>query len=76
MIYFQRVPEEKIVKNRLHMDLYVDDIEATADSLVAQGGSRLGDPQSGSAGGRWQVMTDPEGNEFCLCLSRASSDNS
>ena len=68
LIYFQRVPEDKIVKNRLHLDLYVDDVDTSADLLVTRGGTRLGDLQTGSAGGTWQVMADPEGNEFCLCL--------
>ena len=74
VIYFQRVPEDKIIKNRLHLDLYVDDIDSTADALIAQGGRRIGGLQSGSAGGKWQVMADPEGNEFCLCELNESKD--
>ena len=76
VIYFQRVPEEKIVKNRLHLDLYVEDVDSTADFLVTHGGRRLGDLQTGSAGGKWQVMVDPEGNEFCLCLLSKASETS
>jgi len=76
VIYFQRVPEEKIVKNRLHLDLHVEDVDSTADFLVTQGGRRLGDLQTGSAGGSWQVMADPEGNEFCLCLLHRTPETS
>jgi predicted enzyme related to lactoylglutathione lyase len=67
VVYFQRVSEEKLQKNRLHLDLYVDAPEATIDRLVDLGATRLGDPQTGSEGGWWQVMADPEGNEFCVC---------
>ena len=71
VIYLQRVPEGKLAKNRMHLDLYVEDVNLAADFLEAQGGSRIGDLQTGSAGGQWQVMADPEGNEFCLCLSQS-----
>jgi predicted enzyme related to lactoylglutathione lyase len=67
VIYFQRVPEEKQIKNRLHLDLYVVDIETRARELEEVGGTRIGSEQTGSSGGSWQVMHDPVGNEFCLC---------
>jgi predicted enzyme related to lactoylglutathione lyase len=67
VIYFQVVEEGKFSKNRLHLDLWEDDPDRVIDELVALGAHRLGDPQSGSAGGWWQVMSDPEGNEFCVC---------
>jgi predicted enzyme related to lactoylglutathione lyase len=64
-IAFQRVPESKTVKNRVHLDVEVDDIDAEAQRLVGLGaqtsGSIVTDEQ-----GRFQVMLDPEGNEFCL----------
>jgi len=67
---FQRVPEGKVVKNRLHLDLDVPDLEAW--TLVAEelGGRRQGAIVE-EQGDRFQVMNDPEGNEFCLvCLAR------
>ena len=73
VIYFQRVPEDKTIKNRLHLDLYVEDVDSTAEALITHGGRRIGGVQSGSAGGKWQVMADPEGNEFCLCLLDGST---
>ncbi len=62
---FQRVPEGKVVKNRLHLDLDVPDLEAW--TLVAEelGGRRQGAIVE-EQGDRFQVMNDPEGNEFCL----------
>ena len=57
-IDFLRVPEPKTGKNRLHLDLRRRDLAATrADDIYA--------------GGRWQVLRDPEGNEFCLLRPRA-----
>ncbi len=66
-IYLQRVPESKTTKNRMHLDLMVEDPGTLVERLVALGGRTLGPPQTGSEGGWWQVMTDPEGNEFCVC---------
>ena len=73
-IFFQRVPEGKTVKNRVHLDvrsapgLEGDErlaaLEAEADRLAPFGASRVEvreDLQS-----IWIVMQDPEGNEFCL----------
>jgi Glyoxalase-like domain len=66
-IDFIRVPEAKTVKNRLHLDLRSTDLaEATAQAL-ALGATRADDIYDG---GRWQVMRDPEGNEFCLLRPR------
>ncbi len=63
---FQWVPESKTVKNRLHFDIRVgDDREAVAQSLVEAGASIAYRGQLGPS--TWITMTDPEGNEFCLC---------
>jgi predicted enzyme related to lactoylglutathione lyase len=67
VVYLQRVPEPKTVKNRLHLDLLTTDAEDTIGRLVALGATRVGTAMSGSEGGWWQVMADPEGNEFCVC---------
>lgn len=67
VVYLQRVLEPKTSKNRLHLDLYVDEPDATIERLIASGATREGGPRTGSAGGWWQVMSDPAGNEFCVC---------
>ena len=67
VVYLQKVPEEKTTKSRLHLDLYVTDPDALVSGLVALGATASGKWQTGSEGGRWQVMADPEGNEFCVC---------
>ena len=53
------VPEPKTVKNRLHIDVTTDDLEA----LVAHGARVL--RAKGDAGLGWTVLADPDGNEFC-----------
>ena len=76
-IYIQRVPEAKVAKNRLHIDVRTrgntrdtpDDerwarIDAEADRLVGLGAVR--GRTVDEHGFRHVVMQDPEGNEFCL----------
>jgi hypothetical protein len=60
------VPEEKAVKNRVHLDLHIGDErrEAEVERLIGLGASRLWDGQQGP--NRWVTMADPEGNEFCV----------
>ncbi len=62
---FQRVPEGKSAKNRLHPDLAVDDIDAERVRLCAAGATAVGGVMVDGEG-PFQVMLDPEGNEFCL----------
>ncbi|QIK63976.1 glyoxalase/bleomycin resistance/dioxygenase family protein [Leucobacter viscericola] len=68
-ILFQEVPEKKVVKNRLHIDVHGGDgtpeaLEALTVRLESLGAERLKLVDQGPAG-RWWVMRDPEGNEFC-----------
>lgn len=62
---FQQVPEGKTVKNRLHLDIEVDDIDAERARLTAEGAVVVADMHTATHG-RFQVMLDLEGNEFCL----------
>src|SRR5690349_13353137 len=57
-VVFAPVPEPKSVKNRIHVDVTTDDL----DGLVASG-ARLLRPCDDEIA--WNVMADPEGNEFC-----------
>ncbi|MFJ4687310.1 VOC family protein [Streptomyces sp. NPDC088789] len=65
-LLFQRVPEPKTGKNRLHLDLHpgAERRSAERDRLTALGASVLEEVKQ--AGGEWLLMSDPEGNEFCL----------
>jgi hypothetical protein len=65
-LFFQRVPEPKSVKNRLHLDVHVGP-ERVADEvarLEQLGAHKLYDGQLGPQ--TWVTMADPEGNEFCV----------
>ncbi len=75
-LFFQRVPEPKVVKNRMHLDVNVDvtepgdagerqrAIDAEVQRLVPLGARRLRSVTDEA--GYFVVMQDPEGNEFCL----------
>jgi predicted enzyme related to lactoylglutathione lyase len=68
-VVFQKVPEGKLVKNRVHLDLIVGDaLESEAERFVKLGARRLSDEPVVEGGTRWIVMADPEGNELCLCF--------
>jgi predicted enzyme related to lactoylglutathione lyase len=65
-VTFQRVPEEKAGKNRLHLDLRVENIDGATRELEELGAMRTLDGDFEEEGYRWRVMRDPEGNEFCI----------
>ncbi len=60
------VPEGKAVKNRLHFDLRADGVTTSEEleRLLALGAQRTDVGQSPDVS--WVVLSDPEGNEFCL----------
>ena len=62
-LWFQQVPEAKILKNRVHLDVYVPEAEVAAKQarLAELGGSVV------SRHDTFVVVADPEGNELCLC---------
>jgi hypothetical protein len=61
--YFEKVPEQKQAKNRVHLDL-VDPDPSAIERLVGLGASVVAQHSLGAH--RWTVMKDPEGNEFCI----------
>jgi predicted enzyme related to lactoylglutathione lyase len=61
---FQKVPEAKAGKNRMHLDLVVDDLEAATQRITDLGGVWLDGETREIGGYRWRCMADPEGNEF------------
>lgn len=67
------VPENKSVKNRLHLDLRADGT-STADELERLLGLGAQHTDVGQGpGATWVVLSDPEGNEFCL-LARTAQE--
>lgn len=65
-VCFQRVPEAKSTKNRVHLDVAVRDVDAAASRITELGGRRLPQDDYHEDGYSWRIMADPEGNEFCL----------
>ena len=63
-IVFNKIPEAKIAKNRLHLDLISDTFDGESERLLSLGARRLRDQQSGKS--RWTTFADIEGNEFDL----------
>jgi predicted enzyme related to lactoylglutathione lyase len=63
-LLFLKVPETKIVKNRLHIDLRPDDQNLEVKRLEELGARRINVGQSDEV--TWVVLADPEGNEFCV----------
>ncbi|MGN6524326.1 MAG: VOC family protein, partial [Actinomycetes bacterium] len=75
-LFFQKVPEPKTAKNRVHLDLRAaagvppegraDALEAECGRLVALGARRVRRLEADGIDQVCIVMQDPEGNEFCL----------
>ncbi len=63
-LLLQRVPEPKVVKNRVHIDFRADDMAAEVARLVALGATVTAERCLGSF--CWTVLADPAGNEFCV----------
>ena len=68
-LLFLRVPETKVIKNRLHLDLRPDDQAAEVARLEQFGATRTDVGQRGDV--TWIVMADPHGNEFCVLRALA-----
>jgi hypothetical protein len=67
-ILFVKVPDEKVVKNRLHFDLRPTDQAAQVERLIGLGARRVDIGQGDDV--TWVVLADPEGNEFCVLAPR------
>lgn len=65
-LLFQQVPEGKVGKNRVHLDLHVAEgaQAAEVERLLGLGATFLWDGQQGPL--TWVTLADPEGNEFCV----------
>ncbi len=71
-IIFLRVPDPKITKNRMHLDLRVADYDRAVARALELGASPADDVYVGR---RWTVMRDPEGNEFCIIRPDPEADD-
>ncbi len=65
--YFNKVPEAKQAKNRVHLDLVNPDPSAVGE-LIALGATVVSQHQLRDGSHSWTVLQDPEGNEFCIAV--------
>jgi hypothetical protein len=65
-LLLQCVPEPRAGKNRMHLDLIVEDIEPEVARLQALGARRIDTDAQSLSGTDWVRMADPEDNEFCV----------
>ncbi len=63
---FIQVPEAKAAKNRVHIDLGTDDLDAEVERVMGLGAELVG--RYDEWGATWATFRDPEGNEFCIGL--------
>ncbi|MFI7616263.1 VOC family protein [Nonomuraea terrae] len=76
-LLFQRVPEGRTVKNRLHLDVNGTEgrtRDQEVEWLLGQGATVFEDHRNPDGSG-WVTMLDPEGNEFCVCRSQAERES-
>ncbi|MEE1820385.1 VOC family protein [Streptomyces sp. NPDC090082] len=72
VLYFNRVPEAKTSKNRLHLCLRPETSrDEEVRRLLDLGAALVADHRNADGSG-WAVLADPEGNEFCVL--RSASD--
>ncbi len=74
VIMFTSVPEDKVVKNRLHIDVSPTDRsrDEEVERLLSLGATRADVGQGDDVS--WVVLADPEGNEFCVLGSTVDAD--
>lgn len=65
---FQLVPEPRVGKNRIHLDLTAENPEALIARVIELGGERVEDHELDD-GFHWTVLSDPEGNVFCVSVA-------
>jgi predicted enzyme related to lactoylglutathione lyase len=65
-VLLQQVSDRKAGKNRVHLDLRTADLAAEVGRVVACGATVLTAEPVEEDGWRWQVLADPDGNEFCV----------
>ncbi|MGC4111286.1 MAG: VOC family protein [Nocardioides sp.] len=65
-ILLQRVPDAKVAKTRVHLDLRTPDLDAELARVVGLGARVVSSEPFSEFGWTWHVLVDPDGNEFCV----------
>lgn len=73
-LLLQRVPEAKRNKNRMHIDLRTSDMAAEVARILAAGAALVTGEPIVEDGWRWNILADPDGNEFCVLQPPAADD--
>jgi predicted enzyme related to lactoylglutathione lyase len=69
MLGIQQVPEPRLGKNRVHLDMSVDDLDTGTAKVESLGGRWIEPGETHEIAGTgipWRCIADPEGNEFCI----------
>jgi hypothetical protein len=64
ILSFQKVDDPTPGKNRVHLDLVTDDLDAEVDRLLGDGATLVA--RRGDESFRWVTLADPHGNQFCV----------
>jgi hypothetical protein len=75
-INIQRVAEPRSGKNRMHLDVHVEDLFAEATRWTALGATKVSEEVITEHDHQWLVMADPDGNEFCVIQRPEGVDDS
>ncbi|RKS71295.1 putative enzyme related to lactoylglutathione lyase [Motilibacter peucedani] len=65
-VLLQRVPEGKLAKSRVHLDLRTRDLDSECERVTRAGAVRTTEQPISEGGWVWHVFADPDGNEFCV----------
>jgi predicted enzyme related to lactoylglutathione lyase len=65
-LLLQRTDDRKSGKNRVHLDLRTEDLDAEVSRVQAAGGVVLTPEPVVEGGWRWHILADPDGNELCV----------
>ena len=71
---FQKVDDPTPGKNRIHVDLSADNLDAEVDRLVEAGAELV--ERRGDESFRWVTLSDPDGNQFCVAQGEAEGASS
>ncbi|HZU72845.1 MAG TPA: VOC family protein [Acidimicrobiales bacterium] len=65
-LLLQRVPDAKVAKNRLHLDLRTKDLAGEVERIRGLGATQMTLEPIVEGGWSWHVLADPDGNELCI----------